>query len=92
MAIERTLDLSEHDKRVLSSVGHGPYGKELIAIIAKAKAQLSSLDGIERGGDYSAEVEGRLLFKDFAENLIRHLQYEKHLPTPESKRGKEDFS
>lgn len=72
------IKLSDHDKRVLSSVGHGAYGKEFIQILTKAKDQLCSLEGIERStGDYGQQVEGRLLFKDFALELIELMQFEK---------------
>lgn len=75
---KQSLRLSDHDLRILSSVGHGAYGKELIQILTKVKDQLCSIDGIERGsGNYGEQVEGRLIFKDFAIELIACLNFEK---------------
>lgn len=82
------IELSEHDKRVLASVGHGAYGRELVQIVQKAKGQIASLDGLERGKDHNAEVEGRLLFTDFANELIRHLTFEKR---PKKNLEKDDY-
>lgn len=70
------IDLTEHDKRVLQNVGHAAYGRELTDIMRKIKAQLCSLDGLERGTDHNAAVEGRLLFKDFCDELVKHLSRE----------------
>lgn len=67
------IDLTPHDKRVLGTVGVNAYGKELVQIIAKARDQLCSLGSIDTGKDYTGQVEGRLLFKSFADELIDHL-------------------
>lgn len=76
MSKEIILVLTDHDKRVLSTVGRNAYGKELIDIIRKVKNQLCSLDSIDREKDYNDQVEGRLLFKGFADELIEHLSRE----------------
>ena len=76
------IELSEHDKRVLSSVGHGAYGSELVQIIKKIRDQSASLEGLKPGGDHNAEVEGRLLFKEFADELIKNLSFQKRGPRP----------
>jgi len=82
MAKEIILTLSEHDKRVLGTVGRNPYGKELVEIIRKVKNQLCSLDSVDRDKDFNDQVEGRLLFKDFADELIEHLTHEVRISKP----------
>lgn len=67
------IDLSDHDKRVLATIGRGPYGTEFIKIFKKARDQAASLDGIDRSKDYNDQVEGRLLFKDFSDEMLGHL-------------------
>lgn len=67
------IEISDHDKRVLGIIGRGPYGKELTQIIVKARNQLSSLDSIDTSKPYTDQVEGRLLFKEFADELVDHL-------------------
>lgn len=76
------IDFSDHDRRVLSSVGHGAYGRELIDLLEKAKRQLCSLESIKPGGDHNSEVEGRILFKQLADEFIKHLTFEKHRGQP----------
>ncbi len=71
------IEISDHDKRVLSSVGKGAYGKELMEIFTKVKRQLCSLEHLESGSDHNADVEGRLLFKQFADELIGYMSLEK---------------
>jgi len=72
MAKEIILTLSEHDKRVLGTV----------EIIRKVKNQLCSLDSVDRDKDFNDQVEGRLLFKDFADELIEHLTHEVRISKP----------
>lgn len=81
------IDLSEHDKRVLASVGNGAYGKELVQIVSKVKQQLCSLDSVDKDKDYTPQVEGRLLFRDFADELTRYLSFEKKVGRTTVDRG-----
>lgn len=74
---DQYIELSDHDKRILGNIGRGAYGKELIDIIKKIRNKLSSLDGLEPGQDHNAEVEGRLLFKGLADELIERLTAER---------------
>lgn len=77
MTQEIRIDFSEHDKQVLTRVGNGAYGRELVKILERAKEQVCSLESVDRTRDTGAQVEGRLLFKDFAVALIERLTYEK---------------
>lgn len=76
------IPFTDHDKKVLSVIGRNPYGKELIEILRRARDASSSLDGIDRNGDVPAQVQGRLIFKDFADELIERLGYSKRVPKP----------
>ena len=76
MSAEIRVDFSEHDKQVLSRVGKGAYGRELVKILERAKDQICSLESVDRTRDAGPQVEGRLLFKDFANSLIERLSYE----------------
>lgn len=73
------IDITDHEKRVLASVGNGAYGRELQQILAKVTQQLCSLDSIDTSKDYTPQVEGRMLFKQFADELIRHLSFQKKI-------------
>lgn len=88
------IALSEHEKRVLSVIGHGPYGKELVDIIRKLKSEMCSLETIERGTDYNNQIEGRLIFKELAESLIEHFEAEQRTPRKKTAgpKGDDDFS
>lgn len=81
------IELTDHDKRVLSTVGHGAYGRELLQILDKVKKQVCSLEGLEEGGDHNTAVEGRLLFKKLADEFIRYLSFEPRAkgPPPEGR-------
>ena len=67
------IEFSEHEKQILSRIGQGAYGRELMDLLRKAKEQLCSLESLERGQDYNAQVEGRLLFKQFADTFVNYL-------------------
>lgn len=89
------IEIKPHEKSVLSRVGHGPYGKEFIAILKKVRSQVSSLEGLKPGADHNAAVEGRLLFTQYADELIKSLEYEerKHRPSdPDAELGEADYS
>ena len=86
------IEISEHEKKVLSNVGHGAYGRDLVAIMRKVKAQVCSLEGIEPGGDHNAEVEGRLLFKTFADEILKYLELEFRRKDGPPREGRADFS
>lgn len=83
------IDLSDHDKRVLNIIGQNPYGKELVGILQRAKEKLCSIENLEPGGDHNAQVEGRLLFKAFADEIMKALTFEKRGAMP---RKPVDFS
>jgi hypothetical protein len=88
------IEIKAHERSVLSRVGHGPYGKELIDILKKVRAQVSSLEGLVPGVDHNAAVEGRLLFKQYADELIKDLEFEerRHRPNdPEAELGTADY-
>lgn len=76
------INLKPHEKSVLSRVGHGAYGKEFIDILKKVRSQVSSLEGLESGVDHNVAVEGRLLFKGFADELIKDLEFEERRHRP----------
>lgn len=82
------IDFSEHDKQVLSRVGKGAYGRELVKILERAREQICSLESVDRTRDTGPQVEGRLLFKDFAAALIERLTFEKE-PTQRRDQGDE---
>lgn len=82
------MALSEHDKVVLTRIGKGPYGQELAQIIRKVQQEKSSLDNIRKGEDYGPQVEGRLLFKEFVDELVEALAFTPHIP---KKRGTDDY-
>lgn len=89
------IQLSDHEKTILQRIGKGSYGRELAEILAKARNQASSLEGLTPGGDHTAAVEGRLLFKEFADEIIRHLTRPDHvrkLRDPDSMLGTDDYS
>lgn len=88
------IQLKPHEKSVLSRVGHGAYGKEFIDILEKVTKQVSSLEGLVAGGDHNAAVEGRLLFKQFADEILKNLKYEerRHRPTdPDAELGNGEY-
>lgn len=77
------LTFTDHEKRILSNIGQGAYGRELTDLMGKLKARVCSLEGLEDDADHNAEVKARLLFKKFAEALIEYLQIEpKRGPRP----------
>lgn len=79
MAKQPIIELSEHDKRILGVVGRAPYGREFVGIMRKVREQLCSLDSVDRDKDFNDQVEGRLIFKDFADELIEHLGREQQV-------------
>lgn len=68
------IDLTPHDKKVLAHIGRNGYGTEFVQILTKLRNQVSSLEGLEAGVDNNAGVEGRLLFKALADELIHHMR------------------
>lgn len=89
------IEIKPHEKSVLSRVGHGAYGKELIDILKKVRRQASSIDGLKPGADHNAQIEGRLLFTQYADELIKYLEFEerKHRPRdPDSELGNADYT
>lgn len=70
------IELSEHDKKVLSIVGHGPYGRDFVKIIDRVKDEVCSLKNIDRNRDTGPQVEGRLLLKDAFEELIKRMTHD----------------
>ncbi len=73
--------IPDKDKKTLSRIGRGPEGRELINILSRASASLSSIDDIKEG-DYGAQVEGRKLFKTFVKHLIESLSSEARIAKP----------
>lgn len=88
------LKLTEHQKMILSNIGSGGYGREFIEILEKIKTRLCSIEDLPSGGDHNAEVEGRVLFANFANALIEQLNVERRRrPQDETLReGRADYS
>lgn len=86
------ITLNEHDKRVLANVGHGAYGREFVEIIEKVRKQLCSLEDLKPGTDHNTEVEGRILFKAFADVLIERMKFEQKPRTSAKPEGRADLS
>lgn len=76
------INLSDHDKKVLRHIGSGPYGKELAKLLQKIRDRVCSLDGIDREREVAPQVEGRLLFKDFADELVTRLTQDRRQHRP----------
>lgn len=75
-------DLSAHDKEVLSRIGRGAYGKELVAILQKVRRKNLSLEGVDVSREIDAQVQGRLIFKVFADEIIASLSFQPQHPHP----------
>lgn len=76
------IKISDHDKKILGNIGRGAYGKELIEIIKKITGQLTSLDSVDKTKDYTPQVEGRILFKEFSDELVEKLSFERRQMRP----------
>lgn len=63
------MNYTDAEKKLLGRIGRSEDGRELAALLSRMKQFHSSIDGIE-GGDYGAQVEGRKLFIQFADDFI----------------------
>lgn len=69
-----TLNLSDKDKKTLSAIGRGVYGRDLISILNRSKVSLSSIDDIT--ADYGTQVVGRQLFNQYVKTIVDALSTE----------------
>ena len=84
-------EFSDHEKRVLSNIGTGGYGKELIDILKRVRARACSLEDLQEGSDHNMEVEARLLFKKFVDTIVERLETDVRR-NPVQNRGSDDFT
>lgn len=63
-------------------MGRTEYGRDLVAILKRAKNHYSSISGIDGGKDYGAQVEGRKLFVEFIEELTTAIETKKREVRP----------
>lgn len=70
------------EQRFLQDLGRGENGRDLINLLTRANQEYSSINGIDGGKDYGAQVEGRKLFVEFANELIEQMKTKTHVPRP----------
>lgn len=63
-------------------MGRRSDGQRLASIFERAVIEMSSIDSIEAGANYGAEVEGRKIFSKFAKTLIKEIKTQKHQVRP----------
>lgn len=73
MSHQIAIDLSEHEIKVMSIVGHGPYGRDLVKIFDRLCEEVCSLKNIDRSRDTAPQVEGRLLVQDAFKEIIKRM-------------------
>lgn len=76
------LDITPQETKLLQRVYRSEDGKALVEFLNKQKNKLSSVDSIESGKDYGAQVEGRKLFKDIVEQITNIMETNKHKINP----------
>ena len=74
------MEFTAKEKRFLSHLGRTENGRDLIAVLNRAKNFYSQIDDIDGAkGDYGAQVEGRKLFKSFVKKITDAIETKEHI-------------
>jgi len=74
------IQLSDAERKALSSLGRSEHGRELVVILSRLKNEMSSINSIDGAGDYGAQVEGRKLFASLIDAIVKAVEQQKRTP------------
>lgn len=76
------MQFTSQERVFLQRLGRSEEGRDLSIILERAKAHYSSIAGIDGSKDYGAQVEGRRLFVEFVDDLVKEIMTRKRNVVP----------
>lgn len=83
------MQFADHHKRFLKEIGRTDTGRNLVELFLAAKGHYSSIATIDKSRPTDSQIEGRQLFCEFMDELVKQITTQRHLPRP---LGQDDFT
>lgn len=68
------MQFTPHETRCLQSIGQTEVGRELVAILKRAKNHYSDVATLDMSRDTNAQVEGRTIFRELINDLTKEIE------------------